>query len=146
MTQPLDEQLRDAMAEFSRQHEALVRARDEAAAISVTVRSKNGAVEVTVSAQGKPTALRFPNNKYQSLSGQELAASVLETLSLAQEEAGARAAALFDEVADGGMGVAGSGALQRLDLDRLLGPMTAEGLLAARPESGRSGKDGVERG
>lgn len=134
----LDEQLRAAMADFSRQHQALVEARDEVRAISVTVRSKDGAVEVTVGAQGEPTGLRFPQGKYRTMTAEKLASSVLEAVALGRREVTERAMARFESVAVGGMGVAGSGALDRLDLDRLLGPLEAEGVVAPRASAART--------
>lgn len=147
----LQHQLQQAMAEFTKQREALVQARDELSSVSVTVRSKDRAVEVTVGAQGEPTGLRFLNNKHQSMSGQELASSVLEAMTLARVELADRVRSGFDAIAEGGLGIAGSG-LENLDLERLLGPLHAEGLLAPlpaapdRPASAKRPGGGAGRG
>jgi DNA-binding protein YbaB len=116
-------QLQQVLAEFAEKHKALVEAREEVSAISVTARSKDGCVEVTVGARGDASGLRFPGNRFRGMSGQALAASVLEALRLARVEAAARAAAVFEGVAGGPVpGGAGSGVLDRVDLERLLDP------------------------
>lgn len=116
------------MAEFTKQRESLMRISDELTALSVTVRSKDRAVEVTVGSQGQPTGLRFLNNKHQSMSGQQLATSVLEAMAGARQEVADQVAARFASVSAGGLGIAGSG-LENLDMDRLFEPLSAEGLL-----------------
>ncbi|GAA2339901.1 YbaB/EbfC family nucleoid-associated protein [Streptomyces kunmingensis] len=142
MSESLQQQLQQAMSEFTKQQESLIRARDEVAAMSVTMRSKDRAVEVTVGAQGEPTALRFLNNKHQTMSGQALALSVLEVMTLAREEIARQVTGRFEEVSGMGLGVAGSN-LNDLNLDRLLEPLEGEGLLAGMrlgaEEPGESG-------
>jgi DNA-binding protein YbaB len=128
----LQHQLQEAMAEFTKTTESLTQARDEIAQLSVTARSKDGAVEVTVGAQGEPTGLRFLNDKHKTLSGQQLATSVLAAMAAARQEIADQVAARFEEVSGRGMGVAGS-VLEGLDLDKLLEPLRAEGLLTDAP-------------
>jgi DNA-binding protein YbaB len=144
----LDGQLQEALAEFTRRNEALVKARDEVGAISVTAGSKDGAVEVTVGAQGEPTGMRFPQGKYRKMTAEKLASSVLEAMSMARREVTDRAMAHFKSVAGNGIGVAGSGALERLNLDDLLGPLEAEGLVAPRGSGAESAgeADGSQEG
>lgn len=131
MDASLQHQLEEAMAEFSRHQAELLKVRDEMRALSVTVRSKDRAVEVTLGAQGEVTAMRFLDNKHQSMSGHELAASVLDAMSVAREEIGARARAGFDAIARRGQGVAGSG-LEGLDLDQLFSAVKNEGMPGPR--------------
>jgi DNA-binding protein YbaB len=118
----LQQQLDQAMAEFEQQRQALIQTRETIAAMSVTVRSKDRAVEVTLGSGGEPTSLRFLDNKHKTMSGQALASSVLEAMSVARGELGKRVRAEFDAVAGARTGVAGSGLhrLENLDLDRLL--------------------------
>ncbi|HEY5834685.1 YbaB/EbfC family nucleoid-associated protein [Streptomyces sp.] len=132
MEDALQHQLEQAMAEFTKQRQALEQTRDELTTMSVTVRSKDRVVEVTVGAQGEPTGMRFLNDKHRSMSGQQLASSVLEVLAVARQEVAGRVRAGFDAVAGGGLGVAGSG-LENLDLDRLLAPLMGEGLAVPPP-------------
>ncbi|MFE6894446.1 YbaB/EbfC family nucleoid-associated protein [Streptomyces sp. NPDC057694] len=133
MDDALHKQLQQELSDFTRHHEALVKARDEMAALTVTARSKDKAVEVTVGAQGEPTGLRFLNNKHQTMTAQKLAASVLEVLTTARQQVAQEATARFAEVSDFGLGIAGSG-LKDLDLDRLLEPLTATDNSPARPK------------
>jgi hypothetical protein len=112
----------------AQQRESLVKARQELSELSATVRSKDRAVEVTVGPQGEPTALRFLNNRHQGMSGQALATSVLEVMAAARQEIAAQVAARFEAFGGTGIGVAGSN-LEDLDLDRLLEPLSGEGLL-----------------
>ncbi|MFB7502325.1 MULTISPECIES: YbaB/EbfC family nucleoid-associated protein [Streptomyces] len=130
------QQLQQAMAEFAAKHKALIEAKEQVSAISVTARSKDGSVEVTVGAKGEASGMRFPNNKFQSMSGQALAASVLEALSVARTEAATRATAIFESVAGGPPAGAGSSVLDRVDLDRLLDPAGVDEVLAPRRKGG----------
>ncbi|MER7183289.1 YbaB/EbfC family nucleoid-associated protein [Streptomyces hyaluromycini] len=140
MSESLQHQFAQAMAEFEKQREALVRAREEISAVSVTARSKDRAVEVTLGADGSPSGLRFLGNKHQTMSGKALAASVLEAMARARTELTAQVRARFDEVAGPGIGVAGGGteAVDKLagsGLEKLMGPLTAPGGLL-HPERG----------
>jgi hypothetical protein len=127
----LQQQLDQALAEFEEQRQALIRARDEIATVEVTVRSRDRAVEVTLGADGGPKALRFIDNKHKSMSGQELASSVLEAMRVAREELGVRVRAGFDEAVGAARGTAvDADAPDRLDglgLERLLDPLRAPG-------------------
>lgn len=143
MNDSLQQQLDQAMDEFEQRRQALIRARETIAAISVTVRSKDRAVEVTLGSGGEPTGLRFLDNKHKTMSGQALASSVLEAMSVARGELGKRVRAEFDSVAGAKTGGVGSGLdrLENFDLDRLLdakGAPTGSGV--------RNDKDGAGRG
>ncbi|MFI0719638.1 YbaB/EbfC family nucleoid-associated protein [Streptomyces sp. NPDC021224] len=130
MSDDLRSRLDQAMAEFETQRQALVAARDRIAAVEVTARSRDNAVEVTLGADGAPTALRFPDNRHQKMSGQELAASVLEVIRVAREELAVRVRTGFDEAVGVVRGSAADPAedrLQGLGLDRLLDPLRAPG-------------------
>lgn len=134
MDDSLQQQLQQAMSEFTKQHDSLMKARDEVMSLSVTTRSKDRAVEVTVGAQGEATGMRFLDNKHQTMSGQQLATSVLEALSGARQEIADQVATRFEAVSGSGIGIAGSG-MKGFDLNRLLEPLSAEGLLVQQ-ESG----------
>ncbi|WP_318219072.1 YbaB/EbfC family nucleoid-associated protein [Streptomyces sp. SCL15-6] len=147
MDESLRQQLEQAMSEFTKQRESLDQARQELTELSVTMRSKDRAVEVTVGPQGEPTALRFLNNKHQAMSGQALATSVLEAMAAARQEIADQVAARFEAVSGAGLGVAGTN-LENLNLDRLLEPLSGEGLLswmdAEDKNSSRSSSSGAE--
>jgi hypothetical protein len=130
VTDDLRSRLDQAMAEFETQRQALVKARERVAAVEVTARSRDGVVEATVGADGTPTALRFPGNRHKEMSGQELAASVLEVIRVAREEVAVRVRAGFDEavgVVRGATADPAEDRIQGLGLDRLLDPLRAPG-------------------
>ncbi|MGW0925166.1 YbaB/EbfC family nucleoid-associated protein [Streptomyces sp. NPDC002755] len=129
MDDSVKRQLEQALEEFGQQRDALVKARDELAALSVTMRSKDRSVEVTVGPQGEPTALRFLNNKYKAMSAQALAASVLEVLTAARQDVAQTSADRLAEFTGEGLSVAGSN-LEGIDFDRLLEPLSGDGMLS----------------
>jgi hypothetical protein len=130
MSDELRQQLDQAMAEFEKQRQALVTARTRIAAVEVTARSRDRTVEVTLGADGSPKALRFIDNRHKTMSGQELASSVLEVMRVAREELAVRIRADFDEAVGAVHGTPGKPAEDRLDglgLDKLLDPLRASG-------------------
>lgn len=132
MNMPMGSQLQDALAEFTKKHESLIKAREEMKTISVTARSKDGAVEVTVGVGGEASGLRFPNNKFKEMTGKALATSVLEALTRARAEASTRAGAILESLGGSVPGEPGTSVLDRLDLDRLLDPKSRADALAPR--------------
>nr|WP_168720498.1 YbaB/EbfC family nucleoid-associated protein [Streptomyces sp. SAT1]ANO42293.1 hypothetical protein A8713_034110 [Streptomyces sp. SAT1] len=138
MNRPTGSELQDALAEFTKKHESLLKAREEMKAISVTARSKDGSVEVTVGVNGEASGLRFPNNKFKELTGKALATSVLEALTRARAEASARATAVLRAAGGTAPGEQGSSLLDRLDLDRLLDPKSLADALTQRRQEGKS--------
>ncbi|MET8832057.1 YbaB/EbfC family nucleoid-associated protein [Streptomyces sp. NPDC004610] len=132
MNETLRQQLDQAMADFDKQRKSLVEARNEIASISVTVRSKDRVVELTLGSDGKVGSLRFLGNKHQSMSGKELAASVMETMNRAHQELFSRVFARFGELTEAGIGIATDGpdAVDRMEgmgLEELLEPLKAPG-------------------
>lgn len=136
MDESLKSQLDQVMAEFELKRQALIRARDEITAVEVTVTSRDRAIEVTLGADGSPKALRFVDNRHKSMSGQELAAGVLEVFRVAREELAVRVQAGFDKATEAA-GIGGRRAGDRLDglgLDQLLDPLQAPGGPLHRPK------------
>ncbi|MFD7807819.1 YbaB/EbfC family nucleoid-associated protein [Streptomyces cellulosae] len=84
MTEPLEQRLERAMAELRSAQEAVERTERELRQASFAVLSSDRAVRATVGPQGELTGIEFLENKYRSMSPQELAASVLEAASAAQ--------------------------------------------------------------
>ncbi|MGW5652644.1 YbaB/EbfC family nucleoid-associated protein [Streptomyces humi] len=138
MSSSLQEQQQQALDEFRKQRQALVDARKEIRAISVTARSRDGVVEVTVGHDGAPSGLRFPNNKFKEMTGQALAASVLEAMTASRAQMTSRAMAVIQ--AAGGTAPTGldGGVLDRVDLDRLLDGGSLEEVLKPRRPGGDS--------
>ncbi|MFJ2592317.1 YbaB/EbfC family nucleoid-associated protein [Streptomyces erythrochromogenes] len=87
MSNPLEERLAEALAEFEETRGRLDAAAAQAAAISVTVTAKDRAVEATVGAQGELTGLRFPTSRYRTMAPAELANVVMTTISSARAKA-----------------------------------------------------------
>ncbi|AWZ05304.1 MULTISPECIES: YbaB/EbfC family nucleoid-associated protein [unclassified Streptomyces] len=87
MSNPLEERLAEALAEFEETRGRLDAAAAEAAAISVTVTAKDRAVEATVGAQGELTGLRFPTSRYRTMAPAELANVVMTTIASARAQA-----------------------------------------------------------
>ncbi|MEU2424090.1 YbaB/EbfC family nucleoid-associated protein [Streptomyces sp. NPDC007851] len=138
MSSSLQEQQQQALDEFRKQRQALADARKEIRAISVTARSRDGVVEVTVGHDGAPSGLRFPNNKFKEMTGQALAASVLEAMTASRAQMTSRAMAVIQ--AAGGTAPTGrdGGVLDRVDLDRLLDGGSLEEVLKPRRPGGDS--------
>ncbi|CAM5491382.1 YbaB/EbfC family nucleoid-associated protein [Streptomyces fumanus] len=127
MNQSFERQMRDALADFTKQHEALRKVSTDVAALTATARSHDRAVEVTVTAQGEVTALRFLGDKHRTMTAQKLAADVLEAISQARTRVGEQVSALMESVAGLGSGVRSDG-FGGLDLDKLLEPTWVEDL------------------
>ncbi|MFC4330815.1 YbaB/EbfC family nucleoid-associated protein [Streptomyces andamanensis] len=138
MNRPTGSELQDALAEFAKKHESLLKAREEMRTISVAARSKDGSVEATVGVNGEVSALRFPDNKFKEMTGKALATSVLEALTRARAEASARATAVLRTVGGAAPGGPGGSLLDRLDLDRLLDPKSFADVLAQQRQEARN--------
>ncbi|MFF4172336.1 YbaB/EbfC family nucleoid-associated protein [Streptomyces sp. NPDC001744] len=78
MSEPLQERIAQARAELEATRAAVARVRADLGHASTTVRSSDRVVEVTVGAQGELTALKFPDNRHQAMTGPQLASSIME--------------------------------------------------------------------
>ncbi|MFE6777591.1 YbaB/EbfC family nucleoid-associated protein [Streptomyces sp. NPDC057702] len=76
--EPMERRLAQAMAELDAVRAAAQRAEDELRHASLTVRSRDRAVEVTVGPSGELVGLTFLDGRYRSMNATQLAASVLE--------------------------------------------------------------------
>ncbi|MFQ6144474.1 YbaB/EbfC family nucleoid-associated protein [Streptomyces seoulensis] len=137
MEDQYEPEIQEVLAEFTRHHTELLRIQQETATLSATARSKDRVVEVTIGAQGELTALRFPGNKHQSLTGQKLAASVLEAVDRARQDVMSRATGLFDAFAASGAGFVGAD-LENIDLNRLLEANGLAGLTLPDADASRN--------
>ncbi|MFD6531012.1 YbaB/EbfC family nucleoid-associated protein [Streptomyces sp. NPDC060184] len=132
MSSSLAEQQQQALAEFAKKREALMEARSQIKSISVTARSRDGAVEITIGTDGTPSGLRFPNNKFKEMTGQALAASVLEAMAASKAQVASRATAIMEAVGGTGPGTMDGGVLDRLNLDKLLDGGSLQEIFARR--------------
>ncbi|MGW0792661.1 YbaB/EbfC family nucleoid-associated protein [Streptomyces sp. NPDC002911] len=125
----IEQRMKEADEQFAAQWQQVQQVQRELAALSVTRRSMDRSVEVTVGAQGELSGLRFINDKYQSMTAQQLAGSILDAAAAARlqilEQANQRLS-----VIPGIGAVAMTGGLEdmELDLDALLAPLRAEGV------------------
>lgn len=83
-TASVEQRLAEAMAELEATQAGVAKAEAELREASVTVRSKDRAVEVTVGHQGELIGLRFLDGKYRTMAAAELAGAVLESATRAR--------------------------------------------------------------
>ncbi|MFF3503292.1 YbaB/EbfC family nucleoid-associated protein [Streptomyces sp. NPDC003247] len=136
MSSSLQEQQQQALDAFTKQRQALIDAREEIRTLSVTARSRDGVVEVTVGHDGTPSGLRFLNNRFKEVTGQALAASVLEAMAMSRSQMTSRAMAVLQGAGGAAPSGLDGGVLDRLDLGRLLDGGSLEEVLAPRPAGG----------
>ncbi len=135
MSSSLEEQQQQALAEFMKKRDALMEAKQQMQSISVTARSRDGAVEITIGTDGTPSGLRFPNNKFKEMTGQALAASVLEAMSASRAQVASRVTEIMEAAGASGPGTKAGGVLDRLNLDKLLDGGSLEEIFK-RPNGG----------
>ncbi len=87
--------LEKVLADFAERYGTLSRAREQMRALSVTARSRDGVVEVTVGANGHAAWIHFVDKRFRGMAASQLGASVLEALTTARAEVAARAAAVM---------------------------------------------------
>jgi DNA-binding protein YbaB len=95
MNTPPGSRLERVLADFAEQYGALTRAREQMRALSVTARSRDGVVEVTVGADGRAAGIRFVDKRFREMTAPRLGDSVLEALTTARAEVTARATAVM---------------------------------------------------
>ncbi|MEH0422064.1 YbaB/EbfC family nucleoid-associated protein [Streptomyces sp. B21-083] len=96
MRETIEQRLAQAMADLETTQTAVARAERELADATSTARSPDRAVEVTVSAQGDLTELKFLDGKYRTMSATQLAASVLEAAQEARAVMARRVMSTFE--------------------------------------------------
>ncbi|MFE4824143.1 hypothetical protein ACFRFU_48945 [Streptomyces sp. NPDC056704] len=111
----------------ARQQDSLAKARQELTELSVTMRSKDRAVDMTVGPQGEPTTWRFLNSGHRAMSGQAPAVGVPEARATARHVVTLRETTRFEELTGTGLGLTRSG-LKDLQLDRPLEPLSGADL------------------
>lgn len=137
MPDSMRERLQQAVADLERTQTAVARANEELRSASVTVRSKDRSVEVTVGPQGELTKLRFLDGKHRTMGAEQLAAAVLEAAGQGRSQMARKVLDTFqplsEQAADDLPQIAGSG----IDWERIFGPLESA---AADPASAqRSG-------
>ncbi|MFJ9031026.1 YbaB/EbfC family nucleoid-associated protein [Streptomyces sp. NPDC102274] len=121
----IGEKLAEAMAELEAIQAGVAEAEKELREASVTVRSKDRAVEVTVGPQGELVTLRFLDNKYRTMAASELAASVLESVGQAKTQMARRVMEVFKPFTEPSTTVTGLTGVD-VDWEKILGPDVLE--------------------
>lgn len=124
----MEQRIAAARAELAAVQAAAARTEGELRDASATVRSRDGAVEITVGARGELTGLRFLNDRHRSMSGARLADSVLEAVGRGRADMAQRVISAFEPLMRTGGGAAGLRAID-VDWDGLFG----SALSGARP-------------
>ncbi|ANW21398.1 YbaB/EbfC family nucleoid-associated protein [Streptomyces clavuligerus] len=86
MSEPIQERLAKAVARLEETRRAVADAERRLRDSSVTVRSRDRSVEVTVDARGRLADVRFLDGKYRTMGASQLAAAVLESARRGQAE------------------------------------------------------------
>lgn len=119
--EPMEQRIAKAIAELQAVETAVARAEEDLRDSSLTVRSRDRAVEVTVGPQGELTGLRFLDSRYRNMPAAQLAASVLEASDQARAEMAYRVREIFEPLTRP-TGVAPEFGGFDVDWDRVLGP------------------------
>ncbi|MEU5281053.1 YbaB/EbfC family nucleoid-associated protein [Streptomyces asoensis] len=86
MTEPIKERLAKAMAHLEETRQAVDHAQQQLKTATVTVRSRDRSVEVTVDSQGHLGEVKFLNGKYRTMGAAQLSAAVVEAAHQAQAD------------------------------------------------------------
>ncbi|MGW1464408.1 YbaB/EbfC family nucleoid-associated protein [Streptomyces sp. NPDC002308] len=129
MSNPMEEHLAEALAEFEEARSKLTEAGAAAARISATVMAKDRSVEATVGPQGELTNLRFPTARYRTMPPAQLAGVLMATIGSARAQAAEQLADVYRPFGPiPGLSPTGEGGFQELDWDALFAPLREEGL------------------
>ncbi|MGW4034157.1 YbaB/EbfC family nucleoid-associated protein [Streptomyces sp. NPDC004838] len=137
MSEPIQERLAKAMAQLEETRQAVAAAEQRLRATSVTMRSRDRSVEVTVDAQGHLADVRFLDGKYRTMGAAQLAASVIEAARQGEAEMARTVMEAFRPLAESTGArpdVEGAG----VDWDDVFGPLMES---VKRGESARRGTD-----
>ena len=138
MTSPLQEQLNVAMAEVHEYQGKLLAARQEAMDATVSVRSKDRLITVTVAGQGDVKEIKFHSTGYAGMPAAQLSAVLVETIAKAREELSAKVRGAFAPLSGAGTSIRES-MLGGSELGELMGPL--RDMLLPPVSSGKQGQD-----
>ncbi|MFS0696548.1 YbaB/EbfC family DNA-binding protein [Streptomyces nitrosporeus] len=144
MSNPMEERLAEALAEFEETRAKLSEAGAAASRISATVMSKDRTVEATVGAQGQLTNLRFPSTRYRTMPPAQLASVLMSTIAAARSQAAGQLADVYRPFGPiPGMSPTAEGGFQELDWDELFAPMREAGLPTPPVRAPRAASSGA---
>lgn len=120
MTSPYQGLLDEALADFDRRRDALLRTRAQVDGVRAKAHDPRRILEATVGPRGELRGLVFTGSAFKQLTGPELAALVVETVARAQ-----------DQVRADVERIGGSAVPESLPVERILaGELSSEALLA----------------
>ncbi|MFJ5225930.1 YbaB/EbfC family nucleoid-associated protein [Streptomyces sp. NPDC088400] len=114
MSESMEQKLSQAMAELEAVQNAVAHAEGELSRATATVRSRDRVVEATVGPQGELTGLKFLDGKHQSMTGPQLAASILEAADEGRAQMARKVMDMFAPLAQGSGGATG---VRGVDID-----------------------------
>ncbi|NJQ02995.1 YbaB/EbfC family nucleoid-associated protein [Streptomyces zingiberis] len=144
MSDSIEDRLAKAVAHLEATKQAAARAQEQLSQASVTVRSRDRSVEVTVNAQGGLGEVKFLDGKYRTMGAAQLSASVMEATRQAQAEMARTVMETFrplSETEGDRPYIEGSG----IDWDDLFGPLmaTVEEAETGRPSASDKLRDEI---
>ncbi|MFD4030436.1 YbaB/EbfC family nucleoid-associated protein [Streptomyces sp. NPDC058637] len=119
--EPMEQRLAKARAELAAVEAAVARAEGALRDTSLTERSRDRTVEVTIGPQGELMGLRFLDTRFRSMPGAQLAASVLEAVEQGRAQMAHRVREIFEPLTRP-TGIAPEFGGFDVDWDRILGP------------------------
>ncbi|MFE7426627.1 YbaB/EbfC family nucleoid-associated protein [Streptomyces sp. NPDC014735] len=129
MSNPMEERLAAALAEFEETRAKLGEAASAAARVSATVMAKDRSVEATVGAHGELTNLRFPTSRYRTMAPAELANALMSAIGAARAQVASQLTELYRPFGPiPGMDPQAAGGFAELDWDDLFAPLREEGM------------------
>ncbi|MGW1505866.1 YbaB/EbfC family nucleoid-associated protein [Streptomyces mirabilis] len=132
MSQPIEQRVAQAMAHLKATEEAVAKAQSELNAASVTARSADRSVRVTVGAKGELTSLEFLDGKYRAMAAAQLSATVLEAVNTARADMARRVVETLDPL----VRMSAQGTVPErmgVDWDSIFGSMLSENSVAQGP-------------
>ncbi|GGQ79311.1 hypothetical protein GCM10010216_46500 [Streptomyces flaveolus] len=91
----MEDRVAQAWADLEKAQTAAAEAQEKLTRSSATATSRDRTVEATVGAQGQLSGIRFLDNRFQSMAGPQLAASILEAAEKARADMAARVMDVF---------------------------------------------------
>ncbi|MFF7334903.1 YbaB/EbfC family nucleoid-associated protein [Streptomyces sp. NPDC090306] len=130
-SESIEQRLAKAMEQLEATEAAVARAEGELAHAEATVRSADRVVEVTVTAQGDLSAVRFLGDKYRTMPAGQLAASVLDAVQEARTLMARRVMSTFEPFTRSNDDVPELSGFD-VDWNKIFGPGVLEGPKADR--------------
>ncbi|MFJ2095303.1 YbaB/EbfC family nucleoid-associated protein [Streptomyces sp. NPDC087901] len=96
MKAPMEQRLADALARIKATEEAVAKAESELRQATVTARSADRSVQISVGPQGALVGLEFLDGKYKNMAAAQLSSAILQTVEKARGEMARRVVDTFE--------------------------------------------------